>query len=201
MSSTTEPVGGKPKLGTLPFVFGGASFIPLIGVLFGVWAVLYGLISGRAGGKKLALVGAAGIGFSVVLYGGLFYFGFVQRGGIYDGLRAKLAQNELNSLVQSVEFYKLRFGEYPDSLAVLKSSLPKNSFEAINLYDPRAMHVREQDRYFWYRKVDAGRYYLRGVAADGQPFSPGALIPQVATAGTRLGLLTEPPAGTGADKP
>jgi hypothetical protein len=80
-------------------------------------------------------------------------------------------------------------------------TLPKDSFEGLNLYDPRALHLSEQGQYFHYRKVDAEHYYLRGVAADGKPFSPGALVSQVSTAGTRLGLLTEPPAGTAKDNP
>src|SRR5471030_1682346 len=110
------------SLGRFPFVVGGLSFIPMLGVLFGLVAIVWGLIARKRGGAKLALVGAAGIGFSIVLYGGLFYFGFVQRGGIYDDLRARMAQNNLNALVQSVEFYKLNHGEYPDSLQILQSS-------------------------------------------------------------------------------
>ena len=43
-------------LGTLPFVLGGMSFIPLVGVLFGLIAITWGLITRRSGGRKLALI-------------------------------------------------------------------------------------------------------------------------------------------------
>jgi len=31
---------GKPKLGAFPFVIAGISFIPLIGILFGIIAII-----------------------------------------------------------------------------------------------------------------------------------------------------------------
>jgi len=72
------------KLGTAAYVVGGMSFIPLIGVLFGFAAIAWGLATKKLGGKRLAAIGGAGIAFTLVLYGALFYFGFAQRGGIYD---------------------------------------------------------------------------------------------------------------------
>jgi len=100
MSTTTD---SSEKLGTFPYVIGGMSFIPLIGVLFGLVAIVWGLVTKKQGGKRLAAIGAGGIGFSFVLYGALFYFGFAQRGGVYDDLRVKLAQTSINSLVPSIE--------------------------------------------------------------------------------------------------
>jgi hypothetical protein len=194
MSSNPGSARENKTLGCFPFVIGGLSFIPLLGVLFGLIAIVWGLSAWRGGGKKLALVGAAGIGFTILVYGALFYFGFAQRGGVYDDLRMKLAQSNLNSLVQSVEFYKLSHGEYPDSLETLKASSQKGSFESLYVIDPRISSAGKGDQYFYYRKVDADHYYLRGVAPDGKPFSPGALVPQIAPSGGKLGLLTDPPA-------
>src|SRR5208283_1587576 len=76
----------KHKLVGFPYVIGGLSFIPVIGVLFGIIAIIWGLVTKKLGGKKLALIGTAGIAFTVVLYSGLFYFGVMQRGGVYDEL-------------------------------------------------------------------------------------------------------------------
>ena len=174
MSLNSEETSENKRLGTIAFVFAGMSFIPLIGVLFGLFAIGRGLSTKLDGGKKLALIGLAGIGFTMVIYGALFYFGTVQRGGIYDNLRAKMAQSNLNSLVQTVEFYKIQHGEYPDSLETLRKSLPKDSIETIYVIDPRSL---KNNQYFYYQKVDGDHYYLRGVAPDGQPFSPGALVP------------------------
>jgi len=103
-----------------------------------------------------------------------------------------MAQSNLNSLVENVEFYRLARGQYPETLEELKSSFPKNSAQALNIIDPRALDAKTTSRYFFYKKVDADHYYLRGVAPDGKPFSPGALAPQVTTS-ANLGLLIAPP--------
>ena len=50
--------GKQKKLGTFPFVIGGMSFIPLIGVVFGMIAIIWGFFTKKLGGKKLAIVGA-----------------------------------------------------------------------------------------------------------------------------------------------
>jgi hypothetical protein len=91
--------GGDRRLGRFAFIVAGLSFIPLIGALFGLIAIAWGLVKRKSGGRKLALIGTTGIAFSFIIFGSLFYFGFVQRGGIYDNLRVKLAQSGLNSLV------------------------------------------------------------------------------------------------------
>jgi hypothetical protein len=191
--STNQVSGGDDrKLGALPFVIGGLSFIPLIGVLFGIITIVWGLIKRKSGGIKLALIGAGGICFTIIIYGGLFYLGFSQRGGIYDDLRAKLAQSDLDSLVKVVEVYRLAHGEYPESLQVLEGSLPKGSIELAMLIDPRIMEAKGSHDYFYYERVGKEHYYLRGVGVDGKPFSPGALVPQTANSGAGLGLLTDP---------
>jgi hypothetical protein len=193
MSPGTEMTNGHGKSLALWYVLAGLSFIPLVGVLFGVVAIGWGLFARRRGSKRIAILGAAGICFTVLIYGGLFYFGAVQRGGLYDELRTKMAQGDLNILVKSVEFYKQTHGEYPASLEELKSSLPAGSQDSLATIDPRIIKSSQGDRLFYYRRVDAEHYYLRGIAPDGKPFSPGALVPQVGGPSSRLGLLIEPP--------
>ena len=190
-----------PRLGRGAFIVGVLSCIPLLGIPFGIIAVIWGLATKRAGGKKLASIGFAGmICLTIVPYSALFYFGFPQRGGVYDNLRSKMAQNNLNATVQSIEFYKMTHGEYPDSMEGLKSSLPKDSLQALALYDPRIIREMEASsnntppRYLYYRRVGADHYHLRGLAPDGNPFSPGALVPEVIPSSTaNLGLLIAPP--------
>jgi hypothetical protein len=98
------------RLGAFPFVIAGVSFIPVIGIPFGLVSLIWGIVTKKKGGNKLALVGGLGIMFTIVLYAGLFYFGFVKRDGIYDDLRIKSAQSGLNNVVQALEFYKVQHG-------------------------------------------------------------------------------------------
>lgn len=179
------------KLGTLPFVVGGMSFIPLLGVLFGLIAIVWGLVTKKSGGKRLAAIGAGGIGFTIVLYGALFYFGFAQRGGVYDDLRAKLAQSTINSLVPSIELYKTQNGKFPESLKILQESLPKDGF--VTVFDPSVVAIGGEPRHFFYERVGEDHYYLRGLGPDGKPFTGDDIVPQITMQpGSKIGLLIQP---------
>lgn len=178
------------KLGGFPYVIGGLSFIPLLGIPFGIAALIWGITTKKIGGKKLALLGGAGILVTLALYDSLFYFGFAKRGGMYDELRTQLARNSINTLVQAVEFYKVQHGNYPESLKALQESLPKDSMVFVN--DPTDVKFGGKPRYFFYERVGTDHYYLRGVGPDGLPFTSDHILPQVQlTPGSKLGLLIE----------
>lgn len=178
------------KLGGFPYVIAGMSFIPLLGVIFGIIAIVWGLLTKKNGGKRIVAIGAAGIGFTIILYGALFYFGFMQRGGVYDDLRTKLAKTTINSLVQSIEFYKVQNGSYPESLRTLQESLPKDSL--VSVFDPTDFKVGEHPRYFYYERIGDDHYYLRGLGPDGLPFTPDDIVPQVSSMpNSKAGLLLE----------
>jgi hypothetical protein len=194
MAATPAPTPGRRAYSILRRVVIVLSFIPLIGVLFGPIAIIYSLLNWRNPDRKLALLGVTGIVAGTVFpYGTLIYFGFVQRDGIYDHLRTGLAQHELNQAVQLVERYKIEHGAYPDTLEQVQSTYPRHSFEWRELTDARDVAFDKEPGLFYYQKIDADHYYLRGVAPDGKPFSLGALVPQAHSIGPAPGLLTDPP--------
>jgi hypothetical protein len=176
----------KKSIGAGGFVLGGLSFIPLIGVLFGIGAIVLGLASSRKGAKVVALLGALGIAFTIVLYGSLFYFGFVQRGGVYDGLRAQLTQRIVTDTVPMVEMYRIQHDRYPETLDELQAGRPANQ---------PAFVTDGAGKPLYYERVGEDHYYLRGVGPDGQAFTADDVVPVVdpATA-DKLGLLTQKPA-------
>jgi hypothetical protein len=167
----------QEKLGAFPYVIAGASFIPAVGVIFGIIAITWGLATNKLGGKKVAVIGASGISLSLVLYGSLFYYGFVQRGGVYDDLRSQLGESTISSLVQAIEFYKTQNGRYPDSLETLRNSLPENSM--VFVFDPTIPQLGNEQRYFHYELVDQSRYYLLGVGPDEKPYTTDDVLPNI----------------------
>jgi len=190
IKTATPELPEQARLGAFPYVLGGLSFIPALGVVFGVSALTWGLVTKKRGGRLVACIGLAGIGFTVVLYAALFYFGFMQRGGVYDDLRLKMAQSTINSVVPVIEMYKLQSGHYPESMVALKDSLPKDS--TIMLFDPSTMHLGQAPGYFFYQRAGEDHYYLRGVGPDGLPFTADDIVPQVPVAtGSKIGLLVE----------
>lgn len=73
MNDTQE---GKSNIGCLGYVIGGMSFIPLVGILFGIIAIIWGFSIRHT---KLKVVGSCGIAFTFVLYGSLAYFGLCKK--------------------------------------------------------------------------------------------------------------------------
>jgi hypothetical protein len=188
------PESDHPKnIGCAPYVLSGVSFIPLLGVPFGLIAIVWGICGiamGKRGGVTVAILGALGIASTIILYGSLFYFGFMQRGGVFDDLRGQMAQHLLDSAVQAIEFYKVQNGDYPDSLKTLQESLPKNS--GVFLFDPTLFGFGQAPRYFYYELVNRDHYYLRGVGPDGVPFTPDDIVPDVKVEpNSKVGLLLE----------
>jgi hypothetical protein len=147
--------------GCLAFVIGGLSFIPLVGVIFGIISIIWGF---AVKSTKLKIIGSAGIAVTVILYSSLGYFGSVQEGGVYDELRQKLATTQLNGAIQAIEFYKVQKGVYPKSLEELKESLPENSM--VFLFDPTQIDAKE-GAYYFYDLLDADHYHIRALGRDG----------------------------------
>ena len=165
------------KLGVFPYVIGGVSFIPGIGIIFGIIAIIWGLATKKVGGKKLAIIGTCGIGFSIILYSSLFYFGFVQKGGVYDDLRIQLSKSTITSLVQAIEFHKTQTGQYPESLEALRKSMPDNSM--VFVHDPTHVQIGGIPRYYHYELKDQNHYYLLGVGTDEKPYTSDDLLPDI----------------------
>ena len=151
----------KKSPGCLGYVIGGMSFIPLIGVLFGIVAIIWGASIKHT---KLIIVGAAGIAFTFILYASLGYFGFVQEGGVYDELRGELAKSNLTGVVQAIEFYKVQNGNYPESLQVLEASLPENSMVFVR--DATQVSMSEPE-YLYYELINENQYHIRARGRDG----------------------------------
>jgi hypothetical protein len=169
------PVPPPPRkpLGCLPYAIGGASFIPLVGVLFGLVAIVWG-IARRA--WQLIVLGACGILFTVLVYGALFYFGMFQRGGIYDKLRSQLAVSMLNDSVKEIEFYKTQTGHYPAQLSEVD---PTDKMQFPKTLDPTIIDLSgKKDRHFFYQLDPSGTFYfLRSVGPDGIPFTNDDILP------------------------
>jgi hypothetical protein len=66
------PLSDKWVMDVEAFAVAAMSFIPLVGVLFGIAAIVWGLSSHKKRGKAVAAVGAAGIASTVLRYSGLF---------------------------------------------------------------------------------------------------------------------------------
>ncbi|RYY99919.1 MAG: hypothetical protein EOO11_03355 [Chitinophagaceae bacterium] len=138
-----------------PYLLGLLGFIPLVGAFVGLGLILYGVF--RYKDKWLVLIGIFGIVFTVGVYSSLFAIGksMTKSGSVFVGI----SQSQLNNLVKSVEFHKLQFGQYPDSL----QQMPKDQFATI--HDPTQTAIDEPSQPFYYKRA-GDRYQLCSKGVD-----------------------------------
>ncbi|KAF0094841.1 MAG: hypothetical protein E1N59_1576 [Puniceicoccaceae bacterium 5H] len=148
----------QESLGCL-YALGGVSFIPLVGVPFGLASIIIGMCSSKRGAKWAALLGLLGILCTVALYSGLFYFGFVQKGGVYDSLKAKMAQTTLTELPPKIEYYKTLHGHYPESLRELQPQDPEATPQPAFITEPFVRLDNLQPKPYNYGVFDDGQHF------------------------------------------
>jgi len=137
----------KPKNARPPYLIGWSGLIPLVGLFVGVALVLYGIFKYKD--KKLIIIGAAGILFTIAAYSSLFAYMTSTSG---RKAFSSFSQQHLNTLIRTIEFYKIEHGSYPDSLEQLRADF---SFAPIS--DPVAKW-NSKDNLFVYKNL--GDQYL-----------------------------------------
>jgi hypothetical protein len=109
--------------------------------LFGVIAVIIGIVKRN---KIAAILGSSGILFTVILYGGLYYFGFVAKSGPYAELKIQLVGQLFEMNAGKVSLYERDNGELPARLSDLGEPSPDNQYFAVDpwgteiQYNPKA---------------------------------------------------------------
>jgi hypothetical protein len=148
---------------------GWLGFIPVIGVFIGFGLLLMGIFKYK--NRKLALIGIACMGLTALFYGTgylFYYYTFYTNSG-RNGF-TDLAVMEMNSLVKTVEFYKIQHHSYPDSIEQLR--LADNS---VVIYDPISVASSVK---FYYQKIDSG-YTLFSCGLDKVPNTDDDVYPDL----------------------
>lgn len=174
-----EPQNNIPTSGfaITSLVLGIISFIPLVGLLIGVLAIIFGIIAkfkikkGEYSGKGLStagiILGVIGMLFTIALYGSLFYFAFVAKGGPFEQPKRKLSAQLLTQDAGLIELYKTKTGKYPASLEELQKA---------------GYQVWPSDHYmkpFHYEvSTDGSSYDLRSLGSDGEYGTEDDIFPK-----------------------
>lgn len=168
------------KIAVWEWVVAVCSFIPFIGFLTGIVAIVMGAIRFKVGGWILILMGLAGMALTV----GLSYAGYQKIagiGGANSGIYLQMSRKNLTQAVMAVEFYKQTNGSYPEKLAQVSpvgpSGIPKETF----LFDSSAgLELIKKLQLFQYeRSADGNTYYLFGVGPDLTPGTADDVYPDL----------------------
>ena len=164
--------------------YGIFTVIPIAGLIMGVLLFRKGLLLKD---RVLCFIGTLGILITGAFFlGGLFYSKYSNVG---KAKRVELARYSLNQVMRDVEFYKLQFGHYPDSLQELK-------FVDITVFikDPlsqKGVFSKKLD-YLNYKKVDSSHYTLFSAGLDQIPHTVDDVYPFIPDSGFgKSGLIKE----------
>lgn len=129
MSKVKQMSKQTSGLATASLVLGIVSFIPSIGLILGIIGLILGIIALNnikekyLRGRKIAIAGIIlsiiGVLSTIIIYGSLFYFGFIAKTGPFAELRSKATEQILIQNAGYLELYKKKHGKYPVSLQEL----------------------------------------------------------------------------------
>ena len=156
-----------------PYLLGLLCFIPLVGAFVGFGLLMYGIFKYKD--KWLIIIGAAGIAFTVFVYSSLYMLQF--NPDIRSGF-ATISQTQINSLIGNIEFYKLKHGEYPDSLAQIQAENQTAWIDDPLQFPGTGGSDSKRSTKFNYQKIGM-HYYLFSSGIDGIPHTKDDIYPEV----------------------
>jgi len=147
---------------------GWLGLIPLVGAFVGIWLVIQGVSKYKD--KKLIIIGIAALSFTVAIYLSMIYY--FQYSEQYRKDFAVFSQPDMNSLVKSIEFYKIQNGSYPDSLEELTAT-----DKMVIIHDPILAGKPVINKGQFYYKKMGNRYSLFSSGVDRIPHTDDDLLP------------------------
>ena len=164
--------------------YGIFTMIPIVGLVIGILFLRKGIILKDRG---LSLIGIFGVIITGVFFVGALFFSFYSKPG--RARRVELAQYSLNDVMRDVEFYKLQFGYYPDSLQELKF-VDTRAF----IMDPLSQKevFSKKLEYLQYKKIDSSHYTLFSSGLDHIPHTSDDVYPFVPNSSSgKSGLIKQ----------
>lgn len=133
---------------------GFAGLFPNLGLVIGGILLFHGF---KRKDLKMKIIGLAS-----VLFTPLFWF-LLENSDLHKKQLAELTKYQLNEVVKDLEFYKIKNGEYPDSLAQLK---PQNKFfNDQELFSNEFDLRKSKPSTFYYKKLK-NDYVLKSFGPD-----------------------------------
>lgn len=164
--SNTEDLKNPFRKNIPPYYLVLFCFIPIIGGVVGLIALLLGLVEYK--NKILMVIGILGISATA-----MYFVNVVEKSKQFlhsYEVKKLTAELRLNEIANSIEAYRLVHEVYPSNLGVLR-------FDELNLIDPFLEHSEKTtNKKFVYVKIDSG-YKLFSVGPDGKKSTPDDVYP------------------------
>jgi hypothetical protein len=158
MTAYAPPAKTRSKTG---YVFGGLSFIPGIGVIFGLVAIVIGAVKGE---NRVAMLGVGGIAFTFVVGAALFFFRLVPTYAPYAAMQSGVAEQFIRIDAGQIALYKHQHGRLPKTL----DEIPKGQRIAFSPFDVWGRPIDTWGKPIAYTVNDDGTFELHSAGPDGQ---------------------------------
>jgi hypothetical protein len=111
----------REQISRLAFIPAIVSLLPIIGIPFGISALLWGIANRKIGGRKIITLAGVGLVISLVfaLVTFFYYNKLLSNPSLVD-IKTRYSQEGLAFVVRFLEFYKSGHGQYPSSLENLR---------------------------------------------------------------------------------
>ncbi len=181
----SEKNAPREKISRLVYIPAIISLLPIIGVPFGISALLWGLSDWKNGGKKA--VNLTVIGFVISLLSVIVVF------SIYDqilkspakvDIKINYSQAGLIHIVRYLEFYNMGHGYYPNSLMDLREE-GDTSLSIRAMTDPFSYEGLvstgdpEEQPFYYLVSEDGNSYDLFSIGPDRMPFTRDDVYPVI----------------------
>jgi hypothetical protein len=171
MEVEKEELSDSEAVGCLGFGVGFLSFIPGVGVIFGIIGLIWGLKTKNKFLKYSVLISLL---FNILFLSYTYYKQSIEVGGEWDATRALVAKQVMYKLVDKIERHKEKNIFYPKSLKTVAYSLPK--LEQGLIFDPTLWHdssnreldLTKEENFFYYEILNVNEgFHLRARGRDG----------------------------------
>jgi hypothetical protein len=162
------------------YLYAILTIIPIVGLIIGILLVRKGILLKN---RILLYLGVFGIFLTASFFiGGLLYSKYSDVG---KAKRVELARISLDEVMRDIEYYKIQFGVYPDSLDELKSV-----DRMVFIMDPLSQQgiFSTKLNSLHYKKIDSSHYTLFSAGFDRIPNTNDDVYPYIA-ASQKSGLV------------
>lgn len=159
------------------YLWGLVGLIPNIGLIAGIILLWKGIAKYKD--KTLVIIGLADIVFTFIFWS--IYVPYSQKSHMFDEPNIETANSNLNTAVKNIEFYKYKFGKYPE-----KINLTSEKLEFI--FDPFLIKNNKLQDLHYKRIRD--KYTVFSVGIDRIPNTKDDIFPTITNGDTiKFGLI------------
>ena len=135
------------------------SFIPNIGMLYGLIILILGIVNKN---KSTIIWGIVGILFTPIFW--ITVLVAIDASGFNSQSNILFTKNNLNEMVKDLEYYRVKNGSFPDSLGQLRNQ--NNFFDDSDLSSENIFHWKLKSQRLYYKKINDTSYILQAKGKD-----------------------------------